>query len=190
MSGSIPNSGAISFINLKNVFGGEIPIKLSDYYQNSTKAFTKDVISIPVISNPLSISIFRGKSKIVSILKSITLTTQTFNLYGTPGGWPSANSSTITIPSDYRTLVSWDLTFYAYKNSTSYGWAYPNIGINNVGGIGVNGTSASAQSIVRTWNNQTLTLGSANTPLTCYVNFYTQGGLTNCYFTLTIRYYT
>lgn len=59
MSGSIPNSGAISFLNLKNVFGGEIPIKLSDYYKNSTKAFTKDVNSIPLISNPLPISIIR-----------------------------------------------------------------------------------------------------------------------------------
>jgi hypothetical protein len=188
MSGTIPANGSITFTNIQDVFGGIKPISLSEYYNNSSTGYTNGISGIPNNTTMIKLSNFYGKSK--SILKSITLTTGTFNAPGAPGAWVSYNSPSITIPSDYRTLVSWDLTFYAYKNSSSFGFAYPGMGINNIGGTGIDGSSANAQSITRSWNNQTLQLGNANSSITCYVSFFTYANLSNCYFTLTIRYYT
>jgi hypothetical protein len=184
---SLPASGEIRISQLQTVMGGGNPIYLSEYYQNNTNGFTSGISGIPNIGSTIRISNFYGKSK--NVLKTVNLTTGTFNAPGGVGAWVGYNSPPITIPSDFKTLVSWDLTFFAYKNNTAYGFAYPSMGINNVGGVGIAGSTNWAQSITRTWLNQTLSLGTANSILTCYIAFYTYANLSNCYFRLTIRYY-
>lgn len=179
---------AISLQDLQTEFGGTNPIGMDEYYTNAVSAYTNGVVGLVATGTAISMDLFYGKAK-VAVMKTVTLTTGTFSAPGSPGGWFSYNSPAITMPSDYKTLVSWDLTFYAYKNNTSYGWAYAGIGINGVGGVGVAGATYTAQSIVRYWTNQTTALPAANTSFTCYVSFYTYPNLSNCYFTLTIRYY-
>lgn len=59
----VSTSGIFYFSELRNVFGGTGTIYSSDYYGNSGKEFTKDVLGIPNTGSLLNFGTFRGKSK-------------------------------------------------------------------------------------------------------------------------------
>ncbi len=162
-----------------NTVAGNYGICCTNDYNNGNNSYTSVNyyslhIFVPAVTGPVQ--------------KTVTLTTGTFNAPGDIGGWYNYPSPEITIPSDFNSLISWDLTFYGYKNYSNYGVLYLNIGITNVGGVGVQDVGYDSQNVTRTWTNQTIALGNANTSLTCYVGFYSYANFTNCYFTLTIRY--
>lgn len=176
----------VSLLDIQNEFGGTNPIGLNEYYNISGNP-TFNVTGIPS-TGAIDLNSFRGKSK-PSIQRTVSLTTGTFNAPGAPGAWVGYNSPAVYLPSNYISTVSWNLKFYAYKNTTSYGWAYPSMGINNIASVGIAGSTNGAQNIYRQWLNQTNSLGSApNTALTCGIGFYSYPNLTSCYFIIELTY--
>lgn len=178
----------VSLLDIQNEFGGTNPIGLNEYY-NISGSPTFNVTGIPS-TGQIDLNSFKGKSKpITSIQRTVNLTTGTFNAPGAPGAWVGYNSPPVYLPSNYISTVKWNLKFYAYKNTTSYGWAYPSMSINGVAGVGIAGASYIAQNIYREWLNQTTSLGSQpNTQLICSVGFYTYPNLTSCYFVIELTY--
>ena len=61
---SIPNTGEVKFSNIQTVFGGTNPVSISEYFTNANPTYTTGVTGIPAIGSSISISGFRGKSKI------------------------------------------------------------------------------------------------------------------------------
>jgi hypothetical protein len=84
MATSVPSSGAISFKDLQDVFGGTIPIGLDEYFQDALTGFTAGVADIPNRGNSIGILVFRGKSKGVSVsyVTATGGTTSTFTSNG------------------------------------------------------------------------------------------------------------
>ena len=64
---STPSSGIIKLSDIKNIFNSTDTgmIKLSNYYSNATKGYTSGVTGIPLINNPIKLSQFYNKSKII-----------------------------------------------------------------------------------------------------------------------------
>lgn len=62
-SSSTPVSGAISLLDLQNVFGGTNPIGFDEYYQNASPALTNGVSGIPNIGASISLDQFYNKTK-------------------------------------------------------------------------------------------------------------------------------
>jgi hypothetical protein len=127
------------------------------------------------------------------LIKVFSVTTGLFSAPGISGQDTRYNAPAITLPSDFNNLQSWDLKFYAYKNYSNFGFAYPDIGIKNAAGTvlanyGISGGTHLAHSIERLITAKTNPLGSANDSLNCYLKIFTYGNLVNCYFVLTIRY--
>ena len=58
-------SGAISFSDIENEFGGQSTtgISISEYYQNANPSYTSGVTGIPNVNAAISIDMFYGKSK-------------------------------------------------------------------------------------------------------------------------------
>ena len=56
-------SVTVTFKDIQDVFGGVNPISLSEYYTDSTSGLTTGVTGIPALNNPISLSMFRDKSK-------------------------------------------------------------------------------------------------------------------------------
>ena len=58
-------SGAISFSDIENEFGGvsTTGISISEYYQNAVPSYTSGVTGIPNVNAAISIDMFYGKSK-------------------------------------------------------------------------------------------------------------------------------
>lgn len=57
------NSGPISLSDIQNIFGGDIPISLSEYYNDNQSGYASGISGIPNIGNEISISAFYGKTK-------------------------------------------------------------------------------------------------------------------------------
>jgi hypothetical protein len=115
----IPSSGEISFSNIQSVFGGENPINLSEYYSNASTNYTVGVSGIPNIGSQISLSQFRGKSKIVNYMISgnavgsmvepagtITITSLT-QVDGGLGFLGDIGFSFYFFGTDYRTNINW-----------------------------------------------------------------------------------
>jgi hypothetical protein len=66
----LPSTGSISFSNIQTEFGGANPISLSEYYLNSGTGYTSGISGIPNTSSSISLSQFRGKSKLVNYMIS------------------------------------------------------------------------------------------------------------------------
>jgi hypothetical protein len=81
----------VTFKNIQDVFGGSDPISLSEYYTDSTSGLTTGVEGIPALNNPISLSMFRGKSKFSlpilpsSIVSNVTGNTSDYALSGVLG---------------------------------------------------------------------------------------------------------
>lgn len=128
-------------------------------------------------------------TRTATVRKTITISTNIFNAPSSPGAWVGYAANPIYLPSDYVSTVNWSLNFYAYKNWTWYGFAYPAICITNGGCYGIAGTSHVNQHIHRSWQNNTTSLGSApNTRLICSIHFYSYANLSSCSFILTLTY--
>ena len=127
--------------------------------------------------------------------KTVTLTTSYFQAPGRVGLTTTYNAVFQTLPALFSSLISWDLTFNAYKNETSYGMANPYIGIKNGTGstilaeYSVGGSSRVGQTILRTITNKTNALGVGGAQLICFIKFNDNAGLVACNFVLTVRYY-
>jgi len=71
-------STTVSFTDIKNEFGGTNPLNLSQYYNTSGK-FGFNISGIP-INGAISFNNFRGKSKTLIFIASITGTNNTINI--------------------------------------------------------------------------------------------------------------
>ncbi len=94
---SVPASGRVSMLsNLKPVFGGATPVRLSDYYTNAASQYTASVSGVPSTGARLAVSAFRGKTK----LAGVTGLTYTSSLGTVPTTSPASitsNGSTYTV---------------------------------------------------------------------------------------------
>lgn len=94
MTGVTPASGAISFLDLQNVFGGTNPIDISEYYTNANPLLTNGVAGIPSIGYSISLNQFYGKSKSAPPPASSyppASVQSNYNNFGSP--WPLASTS-------------------------------------------------------------------------------------------------
>jgi hypothetical protein len=124
-------------------------------------------------------------------LQTVVLTTGTFSAPGVSGNFTTHLSPPVTLPSDYldSNLVSWDVTFFATKRLTAFGWAYPRIGIDGSFNTSVASGTNVAQNFVRSITNRTEPLNKqGGQTIQGYLFFYSFSNLVDCYFQITIRY--
>ena len=74
-------SVTVTFKDIQDVFGGSDPISLSEYYTNSISGLTTGVEGIPASNNPISLSMFRGKSKGFLVTPIATSFTGRYRIY-------------------------------------------------------------------------------------------------------------
>jgi len=60
----LPVSGSISFQQIQTELGGSNPISLNEYYSDNSSKYSYTLTAIPKTGNPISISHFRGVSKV------------------------------------------------------------------------------------------------------------------------------
>jgi len=60
----LPVSGSISFNDIQTELGGSNPISLNEYYSDNSSKYSYTLTAIPKTGNPISISHFRGVSKV------------------------------------------------------------------------------------------------------------------------------
>ena len=70
-------STTVSFVDIQTEFGGTNPISIDEYYNASGK-FCFNIAGIPS-SGQISMNNFRGKSKFISVISSVTGTNNTIN---------------------------------------------------------------------------------------------------------------
>lgn len=60
---SITSSGTVLLSDIRTVFGGSNPVRLSNYYANATTGYTSGITGIPNLGSIITLQHFRGKSK-------------------------------------------------------------------------------------------------------------------------------
>jgi len=60
----LPDTGSISFQQIQTELGGSNPISLNEYYSDNSSKYSYTLTAIPKTGNPISISHFRGVSKV------------------------------------------------------------------------------------------------------------------------------
>lgn len=84
---SIPIQGEIKWSQLRDVFGGSNPVKLSNYYQDSESGLCADVEGMPVRGQPLRLNVIKGKSKTATVsVPSNYLGNTSIPRFGAKGG--------------------------------------------------------------------------------------------------------
>lgn len=159
----IPSTGQISFLDVQTEFGGDNPIILSEYYSDATTGYTSSLTEFPNIGEPISLSLFRGKQKLVIV--------QDYSWeYGSDGSYfiiISPSDTRAFGPNTYRQLGSpytgyiWDknykLSLANIKQVSAAGWhtiyltndgtAY-SAGYNLTGQLGRGGDTTTIQPVV------------------------------------------
>lgn len=72
MSNILPTTGLLRFSDIRGVFGGVNPIKMSNYFSNASSGLMLGVTGIPNTGSVIQFSQFRGKSK-KSIISGATI---------------------------------------------------------------------------------------------------------------------
>lgn len=189
------SSGPISFSDIQSEFGGGNPISLSEYYHNASGKHAVGVPGIPNKGRAIALNQFQSKKK--SVLKTVTLQTGTFNASGAYGNQREYNAPVIKLPSDYKRIKSWDVTAHYQKNRTSnvlskFSFGFKNSSGRTLQGITINGAEANGYGgyTARTGSfKRTFEIGSANSTIHFYFNFYGYANLTNCYCIMKLEYY-
>lgn len=138
---TVPSTGVVKFSDLKAIFGGTNPIRLSNYYANASSGFTTGVTGIPNIGTKISINLFKGKAKGGSGNGLYNFTSHTFTNAGATG----RNGPVISqCRSAYSTATWAQDTTNNYLNMSTQGyqlWKVPATGqyrIRAAGGGGGN----------------------------------------------------
>ena len=144
-------TGLITFSNLKAHFGDTNPIRLGDYYTNSTTNFANG-LSVPSSGNRIVIGSFRGKQK----LSAGTLLRRYFTLSSTTASLNTANmnaafgAATTTISlTQVTSLAPFAEDFIALEFT---GWLVPTSSGNHTFGLTSDDGSDMALYINNAWD--------------------------------------
>ena len=85
----------VTFKDIQDVFGGSDPISLSEYYTDSTPGLTTGVTGLPALNNPISLSMFRGKSKGFIVTPIATIFTGRYRIFTNATGGDTSSYVTI-----------------------------------------------------------------------------------------------
>lgn len=134
---TIPADGPISFSNdIQTIFGGTLPISMSEYYANASTLYAVNVSGVPNIGSSYSVSTLRGKAKATELY---TFSSHTFTNAGATGN----NGPTLTqCRTDYNS-TSWASTFLNMSNNNGIQlWTVPKTGTYNFTVAGARGGNA------------------------------------------------
>lgn len=145
---AIQGSGAISFSDLQDEFGGSNPISLSEYYQDADPDLvTANNTNVPNVGNPISPSDFYGAK--TEFPMTIAANSQEVDLYATAvaAGWDGSAPVVLTISSGvYLWSDNTSVAGLTISSAFDVGLTIINNGyIIGRGGNGGNGTSGSGQ---------------------------------------------
>lgn len=59
----VQSSGQLTFTDIQTEFGGENPISMSEYFQNSPSGYASNVAGVPSTGSQMTLSVFYGKAK-------------------------------------------------------------------------------------------------------------------------------
>ena len=150
-------TGRITFNDLKTVFGDTNPVRLGDYYANSSSSFANG-LSVPASGNRITIGNFRGKQRLTSgtlLQRYFTLNSATASLNAAEMNAAFRNTSAISL-TQVTSVATFGGDFIGLEFT---GWFVPTTSGNHTFGLTSDDGSDMALYISGAWDIVTTAYG-------------------------------